>query len=101
MLYLARLAVTDVFYCGLAASAFAQTAAVKPKPDAQFGNWLYKTPDASWKKSEANGNLVFSIPAPPGDYCTLTLFADAQAQGDFATQFNNTVVADQKAKDTV
>ncbi len=101
MLYLARLAVTGVFYCGLAASAFAQTAAVKPKPDAQFGNWLYKTPDASWKKSEANGNLVFSIPAPPGDYCTLTLFADAQAQGDFATQFNNTVAADQKAKDTV
>lgn len=90
-----------LFTC-TAFTCVAQPAIQKPKPDARFGNWLYKTPDAKiWKRAEKNGDLVFSIDEPPGDFCTLTLFADATAADDFTAQFNTAVAADQKAKDTV
>ena len=82
--------------------AVAQPAPEKPKPDASFGNWLYKTPDPRlWTRTEKDGNLVFAIAEPPGDFCTLTLFAGAKAEPDFTEQFNRAVAADQKAKDTV
>ncbi len=92
------------FAAGLAFGwvALAQAAVEKPKPDATFGNWLYKTPDpALWKRSEAGGALIFSIPRPPGDFCTLTLFAGDKAEADFANQFNRAVAADQGAKGTI
>src|SRR5450432_3998974 len=80
----------------------AQPAAAKPVPDARFQNWLYKSPDpAVCKRAEAKGNLVFSVDEPPGDFCTLTLFADVPAEADFAAQFDHAVAADQAAKDTV
>ncbi len=80
----------------------AWAAAEKPTPDAKFGNWLFKTPDPSlWKRTEAGGTLIFSIPRPPGDFCTLTLFAGDKAEGDFANQFNRAVAADQGAKGTI
>ncbi|HTI99970.1 MAG TPA: sialidase family protein [Dongiaceae bacterium] len=87
---------------GFSLTSFAQPAPDKPKPDAQFGNWLFKTPDPKiWKRTEQNGNLVFAVDEPAGDFCTLTLFADAPAGADFAQQFDTAVAADQKAKDTV
>ncbi|MDB6128307.1 MAG: hypothetical protein JWM35_2203 [Verrucomicrobia bacterium] len=85
----------------LMSGVVAHGAPEKPLPDARFGNWLYKTPDAAWKRTESNGNLVFSIDAPPGDYCLITLFAGAKAESDFATQFNRAVTADQQEKGTV
>ena len=76
--------------------------AEKPRPDARFGNWLYKTPDpAKWKRSEKDGQLVFSIDLPPGDFCTLTLFPGGNAQGEFAKQFDAAIAADQKEKGTI
>ena len=83
-------------------AAFAQPAPEKPKPDARFGNWLFQTPDAhTWTRTEKDGVLIFSVDEPPGDFCTLTLFAGAKAGADFTQQFNTAVAADQKAKDTV
>lgn len=80
----------------------AQPAPAKPSPDSRFGNWLYKKPDpAVWTMKESGGNLVFSASEPPGDYCTLTLFAGAPAGGDFAQQFSGAVAADQQAKGTM
>ena len=79
-----------------------QPAAEPPLPNAAFGNWLYPKLDPQvWKQTVQNGNLVFSAAEPPGDFCTLTLFAGAPAEGDFTGQFDNAVAADQKAKDTV
>ncbi len=103
MPFLSRLAFVSLFALELTSFSFAQTAAPeKPKPDASFGNWLYKTPDPKlWKKSEKNGQLIFSIDEPPGDFCTLTLFAGENADANFAAQFDRAVAADQKAKDTV
>ena len=82
--------------------AQAQPVPSKPLPDTRFGNWLYKKPDATvWTSVETNGNLVFSASEPPGDYCTLTLFGDTAANGDFTQQFIAAVSADQSAKGTV
>ncbi len=82
--------------------AVAQPAPEKPKPDARFGNWLYKAPDPKlWTRTEKDGNLLFSVEEPPGDFCTLTLFAGAKADPDFTEQFNRAVAADQKARDTI
>jgi hypothetical protein len=83
-------------------AALAQPAPENPKPDARFGNWLYKAPDPRlWKRTEKDGNLVFSVDQPTGDFCTLTLFAGATAGPDFAEQFSRAVAADQTAKDTI
>jgi hypothetical protein len=91
-----------VLFISLAATVCAQPAPEKPQPDAQFGNWLYKTPDpAVWTRTERFGALIFSTAQPPGDFCTLTLFADATAQADFAAQFNGAVDLDQKEKGTL
>ncbi|MEO6995186.1 MAG: hypothetical protein ABI273_16390 [Lacunisphaera sp.] len=82
--------------------AQAQPAPAKPQPDARFGNWLYTTPDPHvWTRSEKDGQLIFAAAEPPGDFCTLTLFAGATADADFTAQFNREVDRDQKAKDTV
>lgn len=76
--------------------------AEKPQPDAQFGNWLYKTPDPQvWKRTEKDGALIFSVARPGADFCTLTLFPGAAATGDFTAQFNQAVSADQAAKGTI
>ena len=86
----------------LASVTHAQPSPAKPLPDSQFGNWLYKKPDpAAWTRSEVNGSLIFSASEPPGDYCTITLFAGAAAAGDFNQQFGAAVTADQQAKGTV
>ena len=95
------LLVSCVVAFGLTMGGGAHAAPEKPKPDARFENWLYKTPDAAWQRREADGNLVFSIDSPPGDFCTLTLFAGAEAEENFAAQFNAAVAADQKAKGTI
>jgi hypothetical protein len=85
-----------------AAVTHAAEAPEKPKPDARFGNWLYKTPDATtWKRTEKNGALIFAVDLPPGDFCTVTLFPGAKAGADFAAQFEAAVAADQKAKGTI
>lgn len=84
---------------GVADSTYAED---KPRPDARFGNWLYKTPNAStWKKIEKDGALIFSVDLPPGDFCTLTLFAGGKSEADFPKQFAAAVDADQKVKGTV
>ena len=86
----------------VASIAQAQPSPAKPQPDSQFGDWLYKKPDpTAWTRSESNGNLIFSASEPPGDFCTITLFAGAPAAGDFAQQFTAGVAADQQAKGTV
>jgi hypothetical protein len=86
----------------LASITEAQPSPTKPQPDSQFGNWLYQKPDpTAWTRSENNGNLIFSASEPPGDYCTITLFAGAAANGDFTQQFSAAVAADQQAKGTV
>ena len=83
-------------------SAQAQPASPKPVPDSRFGNWLYKKPDAAlWTAATNNGALVFAASEPPGDFCTLTLFAGAPADADFSQQFSAAVSADQQAKGTV
>ena len=80
----------------------AQPPAEKPKPDARFANWLYKTPDPHiWTRSEKNGQLMFAAAEPPGDFCTITLFAGKDADADFTAQFNREIDADQKAKGTI
>ncbi|HVU18531.1 MAG TPA: hypothetical protein VHD32_16635 [Candidatus Didemnitutus sp.] len=82
--------------------AIAQPAPEKPRPDARFGNWLFKTPDPKvWTRTEKNGALVFAAAEPPGDFCTITLFAGDHAGADFPAQFERAVAADLKAKDTV
>ena len=102
MLILRRFTVLCVAMTALGTVVTAQPAREKPKPDAAFGNWLYRTPDgALWKRTEKDGNLIFSVDAPPGDFCTITLFAGAAAGPDFAAQFERAVAADQRAKDTV
>ncbi len=89
-------------FIALISVARAQPAAEKPRPDARFGNWLYKTPDAKiWTRSEKNGQLIFSAAEPPGDFCTITLFAGKAADADFTAQFNREIEVDQKTKDTV
>ena len=86
----------------IAAKAAEPGAPEKPKPDARFGNWLYKTPDLGvWKREETGGNLTFAVSLPAGDYCTLTLFAGGKAAADFGKQFADAVDLDQKAKGTV
>jgi hypothetical protein len=86
----------------LGAVALAQPAPEKPKPDTRVGNWLYKAPDPSvWTRTEKDGNVIFSVDEPPGDFCMITLFAGAKAEADFAGQFDRAVAADQKAKDTI
>lgn len=87
---------------GAGVFSHAQPAPEKPKPDTQFGNWLFKTPDAKvWTRTEQNGALVFTTDQPEGDFATLTLFPDAATNGDFTTQFNAAVAADQVMKGTV
>jgi hypothetical protein len=82
--------------------AQAQTVSPKPLPDSRFGNWLYQKPNAAlWTGATNNGTLVFSASEPPGDFCTLTLFAGATAEADFSQQFSAAVSADQQAKGTV
>jgi len=82
--------------------AQAQPVSPKPVPDSRFGNWLYKKPDAAlWTATTNNGALVFAASEPPGDFCTLTLFAGAPADADFSQQFSAAVTADQQAKGTV
>ena len=95
------LPVSCVAAVALLLGAAAQAAPEKPTPDARYGNWLYKTPDAIWKRSESNGNLTFSIDSPPGDYCVITLFGGARADANFAAQFNRAIETDQEAKGTV
>lgn len=74
----------------------------KPKPDARFGNWLYKTPDPKvWKQSDQDGARVFSVDLPAGDFCTLKLFAGGPAEADFAKQFAAAVDRDQQVNGTV
>ena len=87
-------------FCGF---SFAQPAAPeKPKPDAIFGNWLYQTPDPRvWTRSEQGGDLFFWASAPPGDYCTLTLFAGAAAGIFSSNSLPTPLPADQRAKGTV
>jgi hypothetical protein len=89
----------------LAACAFAtggaEPAPAKPAPDAQFNNWLFKTPGPAWKRLESGGTLTFAVDLPPGDFCTLTLFPGGQAEADFGMQFARAVDADLKAKGTV
>ena len=95
----------DLLVCCLAAlcpAASAQTPPAPPEPDARYQNWLYRTPDSTqWKRTEKDGNLVFAIDEPPGDFCAITLFADAKAGPDFSAQFAAAIAADQQAKDTV
>src|SRR5687767_11472406 len=89
-------------FIALASTGLAQTTPAKPKPDSRFGNWLFKAPDPqTWQRAEQNGALTFSVPRPPGDFCTITLFPGAAAGADFAAQFEAAVAADQKAKGTV
>lgn len=95
-----RLVLICVAIAGSALGVLAQGPAEKPKPDAQFGNWLFKTPGAPWQRSEREGALVFSIPRPGADFVTLTLFPDAPAES-FADQFEHAVGIDQQAKGTV
>src|SRR5215212_1846353 len=87
---------------GFSSFSLAQPAPEKPKPDSRFSNWLFKTPDPqTWTRSEQNGTLTFSVPRPPGDFCTITVFQGATAGADFAQQFDAAITADQKAKGTV
>src|ERR1700712_242553 len=89
-------------FIALAVFAQAQPTPEKPKPDTRFGNWLYKNPDPKqWTRTEKDGQLIFSAAEPPGDFCTITLFAGSKAEADFTGQFNHAVDLDQKAKDTV
>jgi hypothetical protein len=102
MLLSRRFPVLCTAMLALSSVAPAQPVPEKPQPNAAFGNWLYKTPDPHlWKSTEKEGNLIFSVDEPPGDFCTLTLFAGAKADPDFTEQFNRAVGADQKAKDTI
>lgn len=97
-----RLTVLCVAILSFSSAGFAQAPAEKPAPDARFENWLFKKPDPHvWHQSEENGNLVFALPRPPGDFCTLTLFAGQKAAPDFAAQFDQAVSRDQTAKGTV
>ncbi|HSV16706.1 MAG TPA: hypothetical protein VLI90_20745 [Tepidisphaeraceae bacterium] len=88
----------------LSSFTFAQPAAgvTKPKPDARAGNWLFKTPDpAVWKRGDQAGATTFNVDLPPGDFCTLTLFAGGNADADLIRQFNTAIAEDQKAKGAV
>jgi len=79
-----------------------QLVSSKPAPNSRFGNWLYQKPDAAlWTANTNKGTLVFSASEPPGDFCTLTLFAGGPAEADFSQQFSAAVAADQLAKGTV
>ena len=92
-------ALSNLFITIVMSASMALAAEEKPQPDAQFGNWLYKTPDAKvWRATEKDGALVFAIDLPPGDFCTITLSRGAKAEADFARQFENAVSADLKAK---
>jgi hypothetical protein len=93
-------------YCRLACACVAaiaigaplQAAAQdKPKPDAQFGNVMFKTPDpAKWKRSEEGGRLVFSAPVPPPDFVTITAFPGSKLDGDFRQAFDAAVDREMK-----
>jgi hypothetical protein len=102
MLMLIRLLIFCAATSAFCPIAGAQPAPETPKPDARYQNWIYQTPDPlKWMRSEKDGNLMFSVDEPSGDFCTLTLFADAKANPDFPGQFEQAVAADQRAKDTL
>ena len=76
----AGLAATLLIVLGTFAPARGSDTRERPRPDARFGNWLYKTPDPqTWKKTEKEGRLVFGVDLPAGEFCTLTLFPGAGA----------------------
>lgn len=64
----------------------------KTKPDARFGNVLFKTPDAAqWTRHEEQGRVDFSTQLPPPDFCMLTIFPGSKLSGDFKQVFDEAV----------
>ena len=84
-------------------AGLAQSGDRKPRPDARFGNFLFKTPDPSvWTRQERDGHLLFVAGANgKDDYCVLTLYPGDTAADDFRNQFNDAVAAKLKNRGVV
>ena len=68
--------------------------AAKPKPDARYGNVLYRTPDrAAWTLTGQPNRRVFAATVPAGEFCRLTVFGGDKLEGDFTMAFERAVTA--------
>jgi hypothetical protein len=75
----------------------ADTPAAKPRPDARFGNVLFKTPDPDkWQRIEKDKKLIFAAEAPSGGFCTITISPAHDLEGEFQKSFDAAVAGQLK-----
>lgn len=75
-------------FIALSAVLMTGTVQAKPRPDAHFGNVLFKTPNpAKWHRSLEGGRLTFSAAVPSPDFVTLTVFPGSRTFSSFRGQF--------------